>query len=193
MHTTQNGPYVLTQGFQQPSANGTLALTSTVVYYDVTCLGAMDGTASITANGGSPPYSYTWTTGAGDTLATNDSIPPGTYTVTVTDAGNLSQSHTFTIVDGTGICDIQMYHGITPNGDGFNDTWIIDYIDLHTPNSVTVFNRWGVEVWHGDNYDNVNVVWDGRSMDGNDLPDGTYFVIVKVDDNVTKDWIELTH
>lgn len=191
--TVQNGPIILTQGFQQPSANGTLSLNSTLVYYNATCLGANDGTASMSVTGGSAPYSYTWSSSTGDTLATNDSLVPGTYTVTVTDAGNLSQSHTFTIVDGTDICNIHVYSGFTPNGDGQNDTWVIDYIDLHQPNTVEIFNRWGILVWSGENYDNVNTYWNGNGQDGTQLPDGTYYYIINVGTGSMKGWVELTH
>lgn len=190
--TVQNGPIILTQGFQQPSANGTLALQSTLAYYNATCLGANDGSAALTVTGGSAPYLYTWSTGSGDTLSINDSLVPGSYTVTITDAGNLSQTHTFTIVDGTDICDIQVYSGFTPNGDGENDLWIIDYMELHLPNTVTIYNRWGNEVWNGENYDNVNVVWDGKTKDGAELPDGTYYYIITVGSATMKGWVELT-
>lgn len=190
--TVTAGPIILTQGFQQPSANGTLSLTSTLVYYNATCLGANDGYAALTVAGGSAPYTYIWTSSAGDTFATNDSIPPGTYTVTVTDAGNLSQTHTFTIIDGTEICDLHVYSGFTPNGDGENDLWIIDYAELHPNNQVTIYNRWGNQVWFGQNYDNVNVVWDGKASDGSSLPDGTYYYIIADGSAIMKGWVELT-
>lgn len=190
--TVQNGPIILTQGFQQPSSNGTLALQSTLAYYNATCLGADDGSAALTVTGGSAPYSYTWSTGSGDTLSTNDSLVPGSYTVTITDAGNLSQTHTFTVVDGTDICDIHVYSGFSPNGDGENDLWIIDYMELHSPNTVTIYNRWGNEVWFGENYDNVNVVWDGKTKDGAELPDGTYYYVITEGAGTMKGWVELT-
>lgn len=190
--TVQSGPVILTQGFQQPSANGVLALNSTLVYYNATCLGANDGVASLTVTGGTAPYSYLWTTGANDTLATNDSIAPGTYTVTITDAGNLSQSHTFTVIDGTDICDIVVYSGFTPNNDGNNDVWIVDYLELHQPNEVEIYNRWGVLVWRGTNYDNVNVVWNGNTQSGEQLPDGTYYWVIKEGTATMKGWVELS-
>lgn len=191
--TVQNGPIILTQGFQQPSPNGTLSLNSTLVYYNSTCLGANDGVATMSVVGGSAPYTYIWSTGSGDTLATNDSLVPGTYSVTVVDAGGLSQSHTFTIMDGTDICDINVYHGFTPNGDGENDLWIIDYLELHQPNTVEIYNRWGYQVWKGVNYDNVNVVWDGRTLDDQELPDGTYYWIITEGSATMKGWVEMTH
>lgn len=191
--TVQNGPIILTQGFQQPSNSSALSLQSTLVYYNSTCLGSNDGVASMTVTGGSAPYSYTWSSGSNDTLATNNNLAPGTYTVTVTDAGNLTQTQTFTIVDGTEICGLHVYSGFTPNGDGQNDLWIVDYIELHQPNEVEIYNRWGKMVWHGVNYDNVNVVWNGRMQDGSELPDATYYWIIKVGSATMKGWVELTH
>lgn len=191
--TVQNGPIILTQGFQQPSASGVLSLNSTLVYYNATCLGANDGVASLTVTGGTAPYSYVWTSGPGDSLATNDSLAPGTYTVTVTDAGNLSQSHTFTVIDGTDICNVHVYSGFTPNGDGQNDLWIIDYLELHQPNEVEIYNRWGNLVWSGTNYDNVNVVWNGKTQGGEELPDGTYYWIIKEGNGTMKGWVEMSH
>jgi gliding motility-associated-like protein len=191
--TVQNGPIILTQGFQQPSGASVLSLQSSVVYYNSTCLGANDGTATLTVSGGSAPYSYVWSSGTGDTLAYVDSLVPGNYTVTVIDAGNLSQTHTFTVVDGTDICGIISYTGFTPNNDGQNDLWVVDYLELHQPNEVEIYNRWGVMVWRGVNYDNVNVVWNGYTLDGQELPDGTYYWIIKTGTATTKGWVELTH
>lgn len=191
--TVTSGPFILTQGFQQPSANGTLSLNTTLVYYNSTCLGANDGLASVTTNGGTAPYTYVWSSSIGDSLSVNDSLSPGTYTVTIIDAGGLTQTQTFTVVDGTDICGITVYHGFTPNGDNHNDLWIIDYIDLHAPNTVTIFNRWGYEVWGKENYDNSTVVWDGKAENGDEIPDGTYYYVITMSDGEEKGWVEVTH
>tara|TARA_R110002050_G_scaffold297339_2_gene458631 strand:+ start:42133 stop:48060 length:5928 start_codon:yes stop_codon:yes gene_type:complete len=50
----------------------------------VTCNGAANGTATVTASGGDAPYTYMWSNG--DVTAMADSLAPGTYTVTVNDA-----------------------------------------------------------------------------------------------------------
>jgi len=53
---------------------------------------ACSGTASVTAGGGTLPYSYSWTPG-GQTSATITGLSSGTYTVTVTDSsGTCSQT-----------------------------------------------------------------------------------------------------
>ena len=59
---------------------------------------------------------------------------------------------------------------LTPNGDGINDTWIVENI-TNNPNSVVrVFNRWGSLVYSAKNYQND---WDGK-LNGSDVtvPDG---------------------
>lgn len=62
--------------------------------------------------------------------------------------------------------------GISPNGDGKNDTWVVvKRIRERFPNAdVYIFNRWGSEVYHKEGYDNT--------FDGKDLPDDTYYYVV---------------
>ncbi len=76
------------------------------------------------------------------------------------------------------IGDITIYNGISPNGDGLNDTWLILYIDVLTEtkeNKVFVYNRWGDVVFEAENYDNKDIVFKGLNKSGNELPSGTYF------------------
>ena len=68
------------------------------------------------------------------------------------------------------------YNGISPNGDGKNDTWIVDGLDLFNKNELTIFNRWGDEVFNKKNYSSTDA-WDGGNLN-----QGTYFYVLKVDD-----------
>ena len=68
------------------------------------------------------------------------------------------------------------YNGISPNNDGKNDKWIVDGLDLFNDNELTIFNRWGDEVFKKKNYSSVNA-WDGGSLN-----QGTYFYVLKVND-----------
>ncbi|WP_242205980.1 HYR domain-containing protein, partial [Aestuariivivens insulae] len=66
-------------------------LTAIATATDISCYaGTNDGTATVEAFGGTPPYSYLWTTSDGsglDTTAKDQTgLSPGTYTVTVTDS-----------------------------------------------------------------------------------------------------------
>lgn len=51
---------------------------------DVSCYNATNGSISVAVSGGTAPYSYLWSNGA--TTPTMSGLPPGTYTVAVTDA-----------------------------------------------------------------------------------------------------------
>ncbi|SKB82258.1 tandem-95 repeat protein [Daejeonella lutea] len=71
--------------------------------------------------------------------------------------------------------------GFTPNGDGINDNLIIQNT-LNQKISLEVFNRWGNRVFRSVDYKND---WSGRCTEGiylgQDIPDGTYFYVVMVD------------
>lgn len=55
----------------------------------VSCNSAADGTATVTAQGGTEPYSYLWDAGAGNQMtATALGLSGGTFEVTVSDANN---------------------------------------------------------------------------------------------------------
>ncbi|MDB5229136.1 MAG: outer rane adhesin like protein, partial [Bacteroidota bacterium] len=60
----------------------------------------------------------------------------------------------------------------SPNGDGFNDHF---KIPCATGIEFSVYNRWGIEVYRNENYQND---WDGKYK-GSPLPDGTYFYSAK--------------
>ena len=55
-----------------------------------------------------------------------------------------------------------------------------------------IFNRWGNRVWEKDNYNNDDVVWEGKNLRDENLPQGTYFYIITVDQKKYKGWVELT-
>ena len=80
------------------------------------------------------------------------------------------------------------YNIITPNGDGQNDLLIIDNVTLYPGNSLTVFNRWGREVYATTNYNNTTNAW------GTDpsIAAGLYYYLFKLaDGSSTKGWIEV--
>ena len=65
--------------------------------------------------------------------------------------------------------------GFSPNGDGFNDVLTISGPSACTPIDIRVFNRWGQIVFEQADYDNT---WDGKSNRNEDLPEGTYYLIL---------------
>jgi gliding motility-associated-like protein len=76
------------------------------------------------------------------------------------------------------IGDIEVFNGISPNGDEQNDIFLIQYIDVLPDtqnNKVSIFNRWGSKVFEVSNYNNTTNVFRGLTDNGNELPSGTYF------------------
>ncbi len=76
-----------------------------------------------------------------------------------------------------------IFNLLTSDGDGINDVVHIEGIEAFPDNKVIFFNRWGDKVREFENYDNVNVVWDGTNENNRPLPDGTYFCIVDLKAN----------
>ena len=70
-------------------------------------------------------------------------------------------------------------NAITPNGDGYNDTWFIRDLEGYPDNEVRILNRWGDEVFSQAPYQNN---WDG-TWRGQKLPGGTYYYILKINYN----------
>ncbi len=62
------------------------AITLTPVNATVTCAGSCDGTVSVTASGGTPGYSYNWSSVPSQTTASASNLCPGNYNVSVTDS-----------------------------------------------------------------------------------------------------------
>lgn len=69
----------------QVTVNEPDELIATVSPWDVSCAGNCDGRANASAVGGTPGYSYLWSTSTDDTLTQIIDLCVGTYTVTVTD------------------------------------------------------------------------------------------------------------
>ncbi len=80
--------------------------------------------------------------------------------------------------------------GFSPNGDGINDTFVVDGIESRPNNTLYVYNRWGALVYSKKGYDNS---WGGISTNNLTiyknklLPVGTYFYILKFHDE-RKNW-----
>ena len=64
----------------------------------------------------------------------------------------------------------------TPNGDGFNDTWVIAELYKYAEYDVRIFNRWGMRVRRYQN--DMGNGWDGTNDSGTQVPDGVYFYTI---------------
>jgi gliding motility-associated-like protein len=78
-------------GWQTINPGMTLSPSAT----DESCVGACDGTLTVTVSGGTSPFTYVWTDSGASVVGTSDSVAglcPDDYTVTVTDNNGCVQS-----------------------------------------------------------------------------------------------------
>ncbi|MFD2890550.1 gliding motility-associated C-terminal domain-containing protein, partial [Flavobacterium chuncheonense] len=145
------------------------------------------------------PTSGIWTI---DELLANESAIL-TVTVTINSTGDYVNTATIitsnpldaTIGDNdasaeVGLMCLTVYNEFSPNSDGNNDYFIIDCIENYPNNSINIFNRHGHEVYQKDGYLND---WNGLANvsgvvnNGEPLPVGTYYYVLKIDEiNYTK-------
>ena len=142
--------------------------------YNLSSNGSDNGIITVTPSGGTAPYSYAWSNGATD--ATVNGLAAGSYTVHIIDANGCSTLLSFNLDQPT---DLAMPTGFSPNGDGANDAYIVQGLDAFATNQLVVFNRWGSVVYERLNYKND---WNGENLQGELLPNGTYFVILRMNE-----------
>ena len=130
---------------------------------------------------GSGGASYLWLPASefsNNTLAsaTVKPVVSSTYTLIVTNQYCFDLAEITIYVDRC-LTDITsaIPKAISPNNDGANDYFIVPDIDYFTKNSIKIYNRWGNIVYESSPYLNE---WNGKSKNGNDLPDATYYYIL---------------
>ncbi len=132
-----------------------------------------NGSITTTVSGGTMPYKYAWSNNASTSEIAN--ISAGTYSLTLTDFNGCLKSIVIAVTDTC--ADVIVNDGISPNGDGINDTWVIAGITYYPANLVQVFDKWGDLVFEQMNYKND---WFGMGKNGSLLPDGNYYYVVKL-------------
>ncbi len=137
----------------------------------VSCKGFNDGYISVSIVGGTQPYQITWNTG--DSTSVINNLRAGQYFVTITDNNGCTKSLGIMLPENPILC-LGIPNAFTPNGDGINDEWIIEYIDMYPAAVVNVFNRWGQHIYNGTF---GSEPWDGK-FKGKYVPAGPYQYII---------------
>lgn len=144
---------------------------------------------TITATTSEEGVTFTWLLN-GDVIAGETNS-----TLDISLEAGLMGTQTYTVIISTGACtgedsvDVTLYpvgncvisEGISPNGDGFNDTLDLTFLNDRTGvKKLQIFNRYGAIVFEQVNYTNQ---WKGQQSNGDDLPTGTYFYVLDLAGN----------
>jgi gliding motility-associated-like protein len=82
------------------------------------------------------------------------------------------------------VFDLIIPEGFSPNNDpdGYNNTFEIRGLDLPNQEAeMTIVNGAGTEVFHTTNRNGSEwQEWDGKNSKGTDLPEGTYYYLLKI-------------
>jgi gliding motility-associated-like protein len=123
---------------------------------------------------------YVWQDGSSDSAFSV--IQPGKYFVAATDRLGRTQSDT---VNVEACLDTTIPNVITPNGDEYNQRFVIPRMDITKNNVFLVFDRWGKKVYSSNNYQND---WDGGELS----PGVYYYELVEAKTHkVFKGWVQL--
>jgi gliding motility-associated-like protein len=144
-------------------------------------VGALSKPVVFTSSISAPGSQYFWNFGDGQTATETTENTTHNYGVT----GTLSVTHVYVNEFGckdTAFLPINVVINVvipnifTPNGDGQNDTFIIDGLQNVEGAVMKIYNRWGRKVFESENYKN--------DWDGGDFADGVYFFILTLPDNI---------
>jgi gliding motility-associated-like protein len=134
------------------------------------------GSLTIDGNATGNNLTYLWTPDVyifGDSTLMPTVSPPAdiTYTLTVTSSDGCSSKDSMNVMV---LKTPLIPNAFSPNGDGINDRWMINYLNSYANVTVQVFNRYGQQVFSSTGYNNP---WDG-TLNGTPLPVGTYYYII---------------
>jgi gliding motility-associated-like protein len=134
-----------------------------------------------------------WTWAFGDNNISNQSNPaheyqyPGLYEVVLKtiDINGCEMSAT-TTVEVKKIVEVYLPNAFTPNLDGYNDTYQVGAYNINPEEfSFQVFNRWGQKVFETND---PGFNWNGKDLDGIDVPEGVYVFLVQYKDHDGNDY-----
>lgn len=122
-----------------------------------------------TISGGMPPYTISWNPGnftqnPVSVIPTESTV----YHINVTDTCIKAPVHSVQLVNV--ICDVNIPNIITPNNDGYNDVFEITNIRYFPKSKLSIYNRWGKEIFSTTAYKN--------DWNGDQYPDGVYYYIL---------------
>ncbi|MBK8845775.1 MAG: gliding motility-associated C-terminal domain-containing protein [Bacteroidetes bacterium] len=175
------------------NTDGCTATEDVIVSIDATLDADFEWEDSLDCNGATYQFinnsqnavSYQWIFGDGS--SSTDPSPTHTFT--------LGQAIQVTLIATNGTCSDTLVqfiniasldtmvknapNVITPNGDGLNDCFEIgSIVSFRECSTFEIFDRWGELMYETGTKVNC---WDGTNRDGNAVPEGVYYYILKID------------
>ena len=150
------------------------SMTLDIVATNVTTPGGNDGTATVTATNGTPPFTYLWDDANAQTTETAIDLAEGTYSVTVTDSENCESVATVDVLDLTFINEVNGKEiGIYPNP----TVGKLNITNVENT-SIYIYNVLGDEILRIENPNNFNTV------DISEYANGTYIIKIVAENGV---------
>lgn len=100
-----------------------------------------------------------------------------TFIFSVTNGKCIAPEVTVTLT----VPDLTIPQGVTPNGDGINEYFNIEGLEF-TRNELVIINTAGAVVYRADDYrsDDDLGAWKGLDLNGNEVPEGTYYYLLTI-------------
>ncbi len=141
----------------------------------ITAIKQSNTSIEVTAEGGTTPYTY-YFNGKPQNSNILSNPEPISYEIQVKSAaGCFGPPQT--------VYFIKINNAFTPNADGKNDVWKIDYLDRMNDVKLTITDRFGNVMYQADS--GADAAWDGTAA-GQAVPTGTYWYVVSWTDPVTR-------
>ncbi len=163
---------------------------SLIVHVDVVepyCPKENDGSITLDVEGANPfeiteaewEYVYYWSDN-GSTTNEHQNIGVGEYTVIIEDANKCKDTVVIKVLPEEERC-FNIPTAFSPNGDGVNETWVIEGIGHYYERIVVeIYDRWGELLFKTKNY-NFDKAWNGKYK-GKPLPVDSYHFIITLND-----------
>jgi gliding motility-associated-like protein len=155
----------LSPSFNHTTLNYTATVQSSVTKTNVVAI-VSDPNAKIKVNGVPVPSGAS----SGDIVLADG--PNQIFVVVTAEDGSTRQSYNIVVTRAN--FAMVLPNIFTPNGDGYNDTWVLPNINLYPDCTVKIFNRGGQQVFASVGY---GTPWDG-TFNGRALQPDVYYYII---------------
>ncbi len=124
-------------------------------------------------------YNFTWTPiqylSSANVLNPIATPPIGSYVFAIKAVDKTNFCMNTDSVKVTVVNQLKIPNAFSPNGDGINDKWNIQGLELYPDATVSIFTRYGQKVYEARNYSSKP--WDGTNK-GKKLPVGAYAYVI---------------